>query len=702
MRERLGNKHQNVRAAARVIAIALAVGVGLFLLENSVCGALAFFGYGAVQAGWAPWVRNLLLHVVVGLAAGLVPALLAYFKLHDASHRILLERLVVWSTFVIYAANLVLFRLPRVLGPASLLQAAVPLGLVVSYFGWLLFKSSRLRLVGVFDWAAVAGLLFAASYVPVRIQALHGSPFSPRVASSLALLFAGCMITAATLGRLRALNGGRCLLMSGSRREIFLKWGGFVACSFLLVALGRGSASLWRGTARAYQPTQRHDARKDVVLVVIDTLRRDRLGCYGYPDARTPNLDAIAAASTLYWDHVSAAPWTYPSVVSILTGLSPSAHGGQLEVRTAAKGRAGLVRRWPRVFRQNASTLGSILKAKGYETGFIATNPWLSKDLGFNVGWDHVEVPLSANLGAFTASLGEFMGDVPTLDAEEMTDRFLAYLQRPRESPVLLVAHYMDPHDPYIPPARFRTGTVKGHLAEAKMGHQSALYDGEVAFVDEQLGRLWAYLARTGRLERTVVAVTSDHGENFMDHGTWLPSDRPPDSFDPAASQGFGHGQTMYQELIRVPFLLYVPGQSPGIYTRMSRAIDVLPTILDALGVPSPEGLEGEAIGRSSTPPPALSEATCLGTEKKSWREGVFKLIFKPGYPPGRTFELYNLVEDPGERRDLAGADPNRVAAMAAHLECYLASLGPVDLQGPQPLRDPETLSLLRSLGYLQ
>jgi len=268
----------------------------------------------------------------------------------------------------------------------------------------------------------------------------------------------------------------------------------------------------------------------------------------------------------------------------------------------------------------------------------------------------------------------------------------------------------MDPHWPYAPPGSVaEQGTPPTRLGRP-VQRLSSFYDLEIAYVDQELGRLLEGAEALGWLDGAVVVLTSDHGETFMDHGDWAGFDEKPGGHDPLGRWGLWHGQSQYQELIRVPLMIKAEGLGVGVVQSPTRAVDLMPSILTLLGIPLPDELEGQPF--SSDMRPALSEAILSGDEKKAWREGVYKLIWKPTYPSVDQLELYQLSDDPGEHHNLAAAEPARALRMKAALMAYLEGLeqraerlGMEDVDDKDTsLHEPsaETVEALRSLGYVE
>jgi arylsulfatase A-like enzyme len=414
-----------------------------------------------------------------------------------------------------------------------------------------------------------------------------------------------------------------------------------LACSAFLLA-GMGSS--------ACQP--RPAARPNVVLISIDTLRADRLGCYGAADAETPAIDGLARQGVTFRRAYSPLPLTLPAHATLLTGLEPPAHG--------------LVDNGLTAVALGAPTLAERLQAAGYDTvAFVAAfvlNRVFGLDRGFLVYDDGPP--------AETELRGLFHG---VADARERVDAALAWLARPRQRPFFLFLHLYDVHAPHVVPGPFARRFA------------SRPYDGEVAYVDSQVRRLLDILEARGLAGTTLVVLTSDHGESLGDHGEAT------------------HGIFVYDATLHVPLILRWPGSiAPGrVIEDPVGLADVTPTVLDLLGLPPSVPSQGRAVLRSGPPAQRLLWAQSdyparhYGWARlRSVRQGGWKYIDAP------RPELYDLTRDPAEATDLAARQPAtaaRLAAALASLEAELRRAGPAS--GPKG-PDDEARSRLAALGY--
>jgi arylsulfatase A-like enzyme len=449
----------------------------------------------------------------------------------------------------------------------------------------------------------------------------------------------------------------------------------------LELAVDAGGAALGAWATPELVPVQRAAQRRtNLILISLDTLRADRLGAYGYTARPTsPHLDRFAARAVRFDNPIAQAPWTRPSHRSMLSGVYPASL-------------AGLERR----------PLADVLWRAGYSTAALTAGGQVDARFGFDAGFERYEVESKW---------------VRTPErALEMID------EEPRR-PFFLFLHTYEIHDPYEDtrfvapgacPALGGTFTAlyykthRGRVTEEEKGCVAAMYDGDIAFTDEKLGRLFARLDAAGRMDDTIVVVTSDHGEQLWEHGGWR------------------HGNSLYEHQVRVPLLVYLPepvrerfasgtpGRRPGSEVESPVAlVDLAPTFYELLGVPVTHAMQGESLvpllaGKPSGLREILSEnINSDRLERKSIRTDRFKFI--RNYPKharsrkaaGSEFLLFELRRDPGELKDLSASYPDAVRALAARLEAITAGrLGELDEDNPRYL-DAEFRKELRALGYL-
>ena len=379
---------------------------------------------------------------------------------------------------------------------------------------------------------------------------------------------------------------------------------------------------------------------RSVLLVTIDTLRADRLGCYGDTAARTPRLDALAAQGTLFERAFTPAPITLPAHASLFTGLIPPAHG------VRGNGAFALAPGKP--------TLAEALRAHGLATGAFVGGFPLSRRFGLDRGFDHYDDRLAKAAGV------NF--DFAERRAVDVVTAALAWLAG-HPGPVFAWVHLFDPHAPYAPPAAFAT--------------PGDPYRGEIASVDAAVGRLLD--AWDARPERSAVAVTADHGEAFGEHGEE------------------SHSLFVYDVTLHVPLIVRGPQVAAGRRADEPVSLTDLAATLIALAG-APRALPGSNIlaparGRALYAETLAPRLDFGWSDLRSVREGRYKLIRAP------RPELYDVVADPAESRDLAGSEPATVSRLAAALDGVLAAAGEGESRRDV---DPETAERLRALGYVQ
>lgn len=404
---------------------------------------------------------------------------------------------------------------------------------------------------------------------------------------------------------------------------------------------------------------ERKKDNPNVLLITIDTLRADRLGSYGYGVARTPVLDRVAAEGVRCSDAIAAAPITAPSHSSILTGLWPPAHG----VRDNGTYSLPL----------EATTLAERLRDHGWATHAVVSAIVLDRRYRLDQGFEQYDDDL-------------WPEDEPKLfmirdrPARKTTDRFLAWLDGRPESdnrPFFAWLHYFDPHQPY----------------EAEP-HDRALaatpYDAEIAGVDRAIGRILDRLRETGQLDDTLLVVTADHGESLGEHGEKT------------------HAIFVYDATVRVPLLLRYPRQLPAgrVYEGPVRGVDIVPTVLGALGLPGGEETQGydlmDALRGREAPPRLPQYSESLVAELGFGMAPLFALR-ADGYKWIRAPrpELYDLAADPGELANRVDQERRRAIALDRELSALLEeSRGRALASAANPM-DQETREALISLGYL-
>lgn len=400
----------------------------------------------------------------------------------------------------------------------------------------------------------------------------------------------------------------------------------------------------------------------NLVLITLDTTGADELGSYGHEEASTPNLDRIAEEGLRVERSVAVTPITLPSHASILTGLYPPRHG----VRDNSDFRLP----------PDALTLAEHLEEQGYSTAAVVAAYVLSSDFGIGQGFDRYDEPRSDRLITPQAKELEHR---PILQrpAAEVTDQALEFLDSGLGEPFFLWAHYYDPHAEYEPPEPFAS-----RFADRP-------YDGEIAYMDREIGRLVADLRRRGLLDDTLLVVTGDHGESLDEHGENT------------------HGLFVYDATQRVPLILRFPPAIPaGLTTdRLVSGVDLAPTILELLGLPPMDGVEGVSFApvvRGETMPerPAVYAEAKLPERSYGWSPLLALSDRRHKFIEAPRPELYDLRSDPDELENLADERPQEVAQWRARLAALEEAWPVPDVAAERPISDAEREHLM-SLGYL-
>jgi len=426
------------------------------------------------------------------------------------------------------------------------------------------------------------------------------------------------------------------------------------------------AASIWACDAslshslNGAQSSSRRTPPPSVVLITLDTLRADHLGCYGYRPIETPSIDKLASEGIRFEHVYSQVPLTLPSHTVIMTGTYPMFNGVRDLTSTGLDGKL--------------PTLAEILHQNGYRTAAFVSSFVLNSMWGLNRGFDVYDDATDPRREASDSSLLlERRGD-------RTMNRALAWLDSHFSQPFFLWVHLYDPHSPYRPPEPYFT-RYTGHL-----------YDGEIAFDDAQLGRLFLRLRQLNLYEGTLIVLASDHGESLGEHGE------------------AEHGFFIYNATLRVPLVLKLPGSSlrPRLVLDPAGLVDLAPTITALCGIPKPfsQSFQGhplaavqEHVSRQSGAPVYAESNYPRSTF--GWHELRAIVSSQYKYIDAPRPELYDLVHDADEKLNLAASRAAIALALRKQLqavEARYASASPPQALGQL---DPQTLQKLRSLGYV-
>jgi arylsulfatase A-like enzyme len=471
----------------------------------------------------------------------------------------------------------------------------------------------------------------------------------------------------------------------------------------------------YTGVLRSRQNPAPPGPAKNLLLIITDTLRADFLDCYGGPWGSSPIVNHLAASGGLFENNVAQSTWTLPATASILTGLYPSTHGAVATGLSLASAQP---------------TLSEVLQRAGYRTAAFTENAYIRPQFGFGRGFDYFWtywlpwVFDSTALNRVVARLRlpriDFTNKhayvtIPDIagpedvnwDARAATDAVLKWLRKDPDTPFFAYVHYMGPHSPYGPRdylleaespetrladyprpmgGAFPLGGPAGQATSREIEEMKILYAADIRYVDYHIGRIIEWLEETGKLTNTVIVFTSDHGEEFLEHGSW------------------NHGSSAFNEVARVPFIVR-DGKSvpPGVrITDLTRQIDLMPTVLDLLDLDCPPSIQGRSVrplleGIPLDPVSAYVEvypAEPVGSDISALVRGRYKIVHV-SFGDRSSVLLYDLESDPKESTNLAELSPALRDSLLVEMEKsdQIARFN-------SPI-DPERLKELRSLGYI-
>ncbi len=431
----------------------------------------------------------------------------------------------------------------------------------------------------------------------------------------------------------------------------------------------------------------RAPARPNVLVLAVDTLRADRLGCQGNPRGLTPNLDRLAGGGVRFARAHAHAPWTLPSFATILSGELPPQHGagGYADHYTGLRSE---ITTWPECFER-----------AGYDTAAVVNVDFLSTPFGLTQGFATLDE-------RFT------LDNARARDAHATTEAALDFLRRPRASPFLLFVHYFDPHAEYRPPQPWRERfadprdahepnlvfgsreqvvawrTGQSAAAPEDVARAEKLYDGEVAYVDDEIGRLCAALRTLPGGENTLIVLVADHGEEFLEHGS------------------VEHGHSLHEELLHVPLLLSWPGHlEPRVEERPVGLVALARTLCRLCGVDpdpgfaeldlfeEPRGRDADAAG--------FSYGNFWGAPWEALRSGDRAWMRIPQSAGASLVRFYDTSADPREQHDLSAERSAEAAGFAERVEALRQRARTEGWRAGPPARlSEETLQRLRDTGY--
>jgi len=464
--------------------------------------------------------------------------------------------------------------------------------------------------------------------------------------------------------------------------------------------MGIGYLIISNFAERTYSVPAKADPDKpDIILISIDTLRPDHLGCYGYRQPTSPTIDRLAGGGVRFENAISTTSWTLPAHAALFTGLYDSAHG--------------LVDNGLRLA-ENHVTLAEVLGQAGYQTAGFFGGPYLHPAFGVGQGFETYESCMTKLPDDASERLVRAQSSIPDsvshadITGPRTLKKFKHWLAKADERPMFVFLHFWDVHYDYIPPKKYiemfdpdykgqlssvnfmRNPAIHRFMAPRDLQHLLALYDGEIRFTDDILGQILAELERSGRGQQTLIVVTSDHGEEFFEHG------------------GKGHTRTLFDEVVKIPLIFCWPGhlREGAVVPDQVRLIDVMPTILALAAVELETEVQGRDISellRGDSLPEQSALCELMVFEKmRALRTRRMKVI-KPLGSPGQAY--FDLRRDPNERRRISSLTAPAKALLKELEEATRESLSLYASltrgQSQEMQISEEMRQRLRSLGYI-
>jgi arylsulfatase A-like enzyme len=415
-----------------------------------------------------------------------------------------------------------------------------------------------------------------------------------------------------------------------------------------------------------------------VIVIIIDTVRADHLGCYGYGRETSPNIDAFSKECIVFRNAITTAPWTTPAIASMFTGQFPRVLGYKDEAV---------------VVDDKALCLAEIFRNNGYATAGVVSHVYVSATLGFGQGFD-----------SFDEENVQGHGHV---SSPSVTDKGIAFVDAHKGQKFFLFLHYFDPHCDYIlhEPYNFypdyrgqlHSGqpiedlrTIAQNMTPEDRRYLIALYDSEIRFTDEHIGRLLQHLKDIGIYDDVLIVLTADHGEAFLERGdSWI-----------------GHTKNVYQELIHVPFMMRIPGSNGGrVVDDWVSLLDFMPTVVAAAGLEVPEGYVNDAhdllAGDSESRRDFVFSETGRWGDQMALIQGDWKILNDRS---SNHLYLFDLASDPGELHDVSAQDHDTLMRLRNEL---LETDWNLDMKRSKfrimaPKLSPQDIEKLKSLGYIR
>jgi arylsulfatase A-like enzyme len=556
------------------------------------------------------------------------------------------------------------------------------------------------------------------NFFPGWLQVVSPTECVALVAASILLGVASYVIFLAVAGGFSRLFGSR------SWRLAFL---GFVAVSLATVG------GFYLKPDRPGEDDRRATSlgglkdKPNVVLVTMDTTRADHLSCYGYGKLTSPVLDKLVKEAVLFENAYATSPWTLPSHASIFTGKYPTSHGAHRSARFDRSLSGGY---W-QILSDRHVTMAEVLREQGYRTGAVVAGIFCSRMYGVSQGFDYyydVWPQMSHEVRHFLVYQFARMvkNRIIALDstieargwaappADKVNDIVFRWLARNHHEPFFLFINYFDVHSPYTPPEPYDTLFGSNELKTVYWGMPDKLYepvygmvrtlsqdekeyffsqyDGEIRYLDAQMGRLFNTLEKLGVYDDTIIIVTSDHGEGFGEHYLL-----------------YHLVSAVYDELTRIPFIVKYPKRAnrKGFVAGRVSLVDIMPMVLSELGFPMPEGVQGKVGPRASGYVVAEAERGLPSPKEYGGRfnkevTALYSGELKYIHSSDGADELYNLNLDPHELQNLMKDDPGVGREMRSQLEGVVESLREQGIEGEALEVDEGMEERLRALGYVK
>jgi arylsulfatase A-like enzyme len=467
------------------------------------------------------------------------------------------------------------------------------------------------------------------------------------------------------------------------------------------------------GFVPSYRFATHHTANSSlpsIVVITLDTLRADHLGCYGYAKPTSPFLDSLAHQGTLFRNAYTVATWTLPAHTSLFTGMMPTVHGAD----------------WNHFFVSSANhMLAEILQEQGYSTGAFISGPFLSSSFNINQGFEYYNEDVDPHSKLSRLTLFRILQTIlhkklwkvdGQRRAEEVNQQLFPYLEwAQHQKPFFVFINYFDAHEPYDPPEAYRelfhapaglkgnvrqfsidrkTGLARYHdgppLTQAEFDGMIALYDGEIRYLDDQFKLMWEQMERLHLLDNTLVVITADHGESIGEHGF------------------LDHGHNLYQEQIHVPLIVIDSRLGEGKSVEQPVEItDVFPTVLEAVKLPMQKDLQGRSLFHAADQPVGRSilaeidsdpypRFTAFRRDQRMLMQQEIKFIASSD---GKNM-LFDLSSDPAELANLVQEKEAQAQQMYQQVTGIFQTLAKYRLRGTGEL-DNETRERLKALGYV-